>query len=198
MRTVSLQHGRKKTITRIKMPERVLETMKTKGKTPRSRNRPAPPDREAAGQTTERPWYLAGPGRPRLYQTPEDLWVDCLEYFEDTSKRKWKRKDWVGKDAKMVTRETETPFSLTGLFVFLDINRQTWTNYRDRDGFLAVCTRVEQIMFTQKFEGASVGAYNANIIARDLGLKENIDASINDNRKTTADLFPAELNKDNE
>jgi hypothetical protein len=34
-------------------------------------------------------------------------------------------------------------------------------------------------MRSQKFEGASVGIFNSNIIARDLGLKENVDNTTN-------------------
>lgn len=42
---------------------------------------------------------------------------------------------------------------------------------------MEVTTYVEEIIRTQKFEGAAVGAFNANIIARDLGLsdKKEID-----------------------
>lgn len=107
-----------------------------------------------------------------IFSSPTLLWEACVEYFETTDARKWIRKDWVGKDAKQVVRETDTPYTLTGLYVFLDISKQTWADYRDREGFIDVITRVEQIMYTQKFEGATVGAFNANIIARDLGLKD--------------------------
>ena len=41
--------------------------------------------------------------------------------------------------------------------------------------FLTVITRIEQTIETQQFEGATVGAYNANIIARKLGLYELVD-----------------------
>ena len=131
-------------------------------------------------------------GRDKIFTSPDILWEACMEYFEATSQRKWVRKDWVGKDANEVERETETPFTLTGLFVFLDIVKQTWANYRDKEGFLDVIARVEQIMYTQMFEGASVGAFNANIIARDLGLKEQTDVNLNDARKSVDELFPSE------
>ncbi len=41
--------------------------------------------------------------------------------------------------------------------------------YKD---FFGVYTRISQIIRTQKFEGAAVGLFNANIIARDLGLAD--------------------------
>lgn len=129
-------------------------------------------------------------GRDLIFSSPTILWEACVEYFEATDARKWVRKDWVGKDAIEVERETDTPYTLTGLFVFLDIDRKTWDLYRQREEFIPVTTRTEQIMYTQKFEGASVGAFNANIIARDLGLKDQSDINLNDSRKATSELFP--------
>lgn len=142
-------------------------------------------------------WKLrATHGRDLIFSSPEILWQACIEYFEATDKRKWVRVDWVGKDAKRVERETETPYTLSGLFVFLDITAQTWKDYRLRNDFIEIVARIEQIMYTQKFEGASVGAFNANIIARELGLKETSDVNVSDNRKAVADLFPEQLRDD--
>lgn len=128
-------------------------------------------------------------GRDLIFETPEKLWEACCEYFESTDKRKWVRKDWVGKDAVEVSRETETPYTLTGLYIFLDITAQTWKDYRGRKDFIEVITRIEGIIYTQKFEGAAVGAFNANIIARDLGLKDHSEVEVNDKRKEIGDLF---------
>lgn len=62
--------------------------------------------------------------------------------------------------------------TLTGLCIFLDISTETWRTYREKEDFLGVTTRVEEIIRTQKFEGAAGGFLNPNIIARDLGLAE--------------------------
>lgn len=125
-------------------------------------------------------WWKRKPGRPRIYNSPEELLIDCEEYIETTSGRKWVKKDWVGKDAVEVERETDTPFTMTGLYVHLEIDRQTWENYSKRPEFFAVCTRVENIITTQKVEGAAVGAYNANIVSRLEGLadKKEVDKKV--------------------
>lgn len=114
-------------------------------------------------------------GRDKIFESPEILWEAACEYFEATDARKWIKTEFNGKDATKCEVPTDTPYTLTGLFVFLDISAQTWKDYRERKDFIEIITRVEQIIYTQKFEGASVGAYNANIIARDLGLKDNSD-----------------------
>lgn len=124
-------------------------------------------------------WKLrAKHGRDKIFSSPEMLWNACTEYFDATDNRKWIKKDWVGKDAEPVDRESITPYTLTGLFIFLDIDRSTWDNYRSESAykdFFPVTSRVEEIIYTQKFEGATVGAFNASIIARDLGLAERTE-----------------------
>lgn len=114
-------------------------------------------------------------GRDKIFENPEILWEAACEYFEATDTRKWVRKDWVGKDAEEVERESTPPYTLSGLYIFLDIDRKTWELYREREDFIPIVTRIEGIIYTQKFEGASVGAFNANIIARDLGLADKRD-----------------------
>lgn len=48
---------------------------------------------------------------------------------------------------------------------------------KNDEDFLHVIARVEETIETQQFEGACVGAFNANIIARKLGLsdKQEVD-----------------------
>lgn len=114
-------------------------------------------------------------GRNLIFSSAEILWQAAVEYFEATDKRKWIQEDWVGKDAVKVERKTDTPYTLSGLYIFLDITPQTWKDYRERKDFVEIITRIEGIIYTQKLEGAAVGAYNANIIARDLGLRDTKD-----------------------
>lgn len=117
-------------------------------------------------------------GRDLIFSSPTIMWEAACEYFEATDKRKWVKKDWVGKDAYEVNRETDTPYTLTGLYLFLDTNHETWRLYEANEDFLAVTTRIRQIIYTQKFEGATVGAFNANIIARDLGLTDKQEVKL--------------------
>ena len=43
---------------------------------------------------------------------------------------------------------------------------------------MPIITRIREAIYQQKFEGASVGAFNANIIARDLGLADKQDVKV--------------------
>jgi hypothetical protein len=60
--------------------------------------------------------------------------------------------------------------TISGLCIFLDISRPTWVEYRAKEGFSSIVSRVDEIIRTQKFEGASADLLNPSIIARDLGL----------------------------
>ena len=44
--------------------------------------------------------------------------------------------------------------------------------------FEAVCNRIRSIIAQDKFDGAAVGVYNANLMIRDLGLAEKVEAGI--------------------
>jgi hypothetical protein len=69
--------------------------------------------------------------------------------------------------------------TLMGLCIFLGITLETWIQYRDKDGFSDVTKEIDYIIRTQKFEGASAGMLNPNIIARDLGLIDKSDQTSN-------------------
>lgn len=132
-------------------------------------------------------WMLrAKHGRDKLFATPDLLWMAALEYFEHTDSRKWVKKDWVGKDAMPVDRETETPYTLSGLYLYINCSKSYWSEFKkalvakgddDSKDFLEVITRIENIIYTQKIEGASVGAFNANIVSMELGLKQHTEVS---------------------
>lgn len=111
-------------------------------------------------------------GRDMIFSTPEILWASACEYFEWCDANPWQQQNWVGKDGDEVVRKLTRPYTLSGLCVFMECGEQTFRDYRVKEDFSEVITRIEQIIRTQKFEGAAVGLFNANIIARDLGLTE--------------------------
>ena len=92
-------------------------------------------------------------GRDKLFSDGSVLREECFKYFEKTDERKWLKRG-EHKDIKL-----DTPYTLSGLCVFLDIDMQTWRNYRkdesNKDIFGVVKT-IDKIIYTQKFEGAVV------------------------------------------
>lgn len=117
-------------------------------------------------------------GRDLIFQSPELLWEAAKEYFETTDKRKWVKIEFHGKDANRCEIDQTTPYTLKGMFIFLNIDEKTWRNYREKEDFILIITHIERIIYVQKFEGASVGAFNSSIIARDLGLKDTSEIEL--------------------
>jgi hypothetical protein len=122
-------------------------------------------------------------GRGLAFSTPEVLAAACYEYFqwvEDNplpcNPTPFTKPPKEGEEAVVLTRMR--PMTLVGLYNFLEITRPTWDDYREREDFSAICTRVEQIIYQQKFDGAATDLFNANIIVRDLGLREKTDAVV--------------------
>ena len=131
-------------------------------------------------------------GRNKIFSTPEILWEAAVEYFEATKKRRRYIHEVHGKDAVRCDIEKEIPFTKEGLYLYLDIDRETWNKYKERKDFVAVTARVEAIIYQDKFEGATVGQYHHSIIARDLGLSEKVDTTVREQP-----LFPDDVQEDN-
>jgi hypothetical protein len=119
-------------------------------------------------------------GRDKIFQTPNIMLEACYEYFEFQSQQSWDRVDYKGRDLKKVEIPVSSPFTLTGLCIFLGVNSDYFSDFADNlnlateegKDFSRVIKHVKEVIYTQKLEGAAVGTYNANIIARDLGLKD--------------------------
>jgi len=112
-------------------------------------------------------------GRDKLFSSPEVLWEAAQEYFTNCEKNPLLEVDWVGKDAIEVNKPKMRAFTWAGLEIYLDISDDALRNYKTKPeykDFFGVITRIEKIMYEQKFTGAAAGLLNPNIIARDLGL----------------------------
>lgn len=133
-------------------------------------------------------------GAKKLY-TPGTLWEKACEYFEWCDNNPWIKKDFVrGGDmaGTIIDLPTQRPYTISGFCVFAGIDVKTFENYSKAEGyedFFPVCIHIREIIATQKFEGAAVGAFNSNLIIRDLGMvdkqDQNVKAAIDHNHKIT-------------
>ena len=125
-------------------------------------------------------------GRNPIFASPDDLWKSCVEYFEwAESHPLYEEKVFQFQGA--IVRDTVAKMramTIEGLCLFLDIDRDTWLNYKKRSGFFGVTARAESIIYEQKFTGAAADMLNPNIIARDLGLADKKDHSSSDGSMT--------------
>lgn len=120
-------------------------------------------------------------GRDKDYETPEVLWEEIAGYFQWCDDNPWQKNEAIKSGdqvGKIISIPTARPYTLSGLCIYLGISQLTWKNYCKREDFVGVTTHAEEVIRTQKFEGAAVGAFNANIIARDLGLSEKQEVRV--------------------
>lgn len=125
-------------------------------------------------------WQFAGKHGRNFKYTPAKLWAEAVKYFEWISPQVWNKKEAIkGGDmaGTLVDVPTSTPMSIKGFCLFSDISHQTFLNYESAENkdFVEVTSRIRAIIESKQFEGATVGAYNANIIARTLGLVDKQD-----------------------
>jgi DNA-packaging protein gp3 len=136
-------------------------------------------------------------GRDFKY-TSEKLWEEAVKYFEWISEKVWNKKEAIKSGdlaGTLIDIPTQTPMSLEGFCLFADIDFKTFQNYerQETSDYVQVTTRIRKIIESHQFEGATVGAFNPNIIARKLGLTDRTDITsdgekINTNIPSVADI----------
>lgn len=120
----------------------------------------------------------AGP-KPK-FSNADDLWNACCEYFNWMAGQPLMEAKAFSYEGQITMAELPhaRAMTLASLCVFLDVDYSSWDFWRkERPDLFEVITRVERIIFAQKFEGAAAGLFNGNIIARDLGLADKKELS---------------------
>ena len=124
-------------------------------------------------------WVLRSKhGRDKIFSTPEMLIEAVGEYFVWVNKNPLYRNEAIksGDHAgTIIPIPIQRPYTLKALAHFLDISFKTWQLYKQREEFEVIITKVEEFIYNQKFECATAGIFNSNIIARELGLIDRKD-----------------------
>jgi hypothetical protein len=125
-------------------------------------------------------------GRDKLFATPDLLWEAACEYFEWCEENPFLEDNievvkinGIGDEVKHEPLTKMRPFTLQGLAAYLDCSTEFLRNFeqnnKDSKDFMPIITRIKEIIYNQKFSGAAAGFFNANIIARDLGLSDKVN-----------------------
>lgn len=111
---------------------------------------------------------------PKVPATPEGLWDSFAEYVALSANNPIKL-NTATKDGPLYSAR---PLSRQGFLAFLGVG-YTWSKFRNyyeqRPGFDVVLGQIANIIETQQLEGAAVGNYNANIVARLNGYRDALD-----------------------
>jgi len=116
----------------------------------------------------------------KYIETPEkllELWNECKSEIQSNPIRV---QDYVGKDAEMVYRDKQRPFTYEAFKIFcrnkgLTVNHyfenseNAYTEYRD------ICSHIKDEIRLNQIEGGMVGIYNPSITQRLNGLTEKTE-----------------------
>lgn len=145
-------------------------------------------------------------GRNKLFGSAKLLWEAACEYFQWCDDNPWVKKQWVGKEGREVELPTQRPYTMSGLCLYLNTNPGYFSDFKaslegkeDKKSkdFSDTIARIEEVIRTMKYEGAAVGAFNASLIGRDLGMVEKVEAkNTNTNfNHNSVELTPEEIRK---
>lgn len=142
--------------------------------------------------------YL-GSGVPKKFESPELLQACAEEYFQWVKDNPWYKSEYKDHGIKQIP--VGRPFTMSGLALKLGVVESYFAAFLNqlkkddpnRDGFIRVIEAIRHTVATQKYEGAMIGAYNANLVAYEMGYKKDqvesngigITINIADKRDTT-------------
>ena len=140
-------------------------------------------------------------GRKPIYDDPEKFRDACFQYFQ------WSEDNPLIETKPMVESglivDAHIPkmraMTISGVSRYVGMTLETWTKYKERPDFTDIVLEAESIIKEQKLVGAAAGFLNANIIARDLGLKDTSETDITSGGKTIKNdwhIHPVSANKD--
>lgn len=128
------------------------------------------------------PFNAGKGGRPRKFSHPAKLLSAFQEYLADRREREIQITETeigvVGQSSvdKTKTKHIQHPLSIVDFCVFLGCSRNWWNELPDE--FLGVKNIISDYIFSYQLKGAETGQFNANIVARELGLADKKEESI--------------------
>jgi len=125
-------------------------------------------------------WRLADhKGQNIAFESPQDLWDKASDYF------KWcddnplqEMKVFNGKEGIVSTNVPKMrAYTLKHLCLHIGVNEKYFNQFNEEGNpeYSNIITRIRDIIYTQKFQGAAADLLNPNIIARELGLADKQD-----------------------
>jgi hypothetical protein len=133
------------------------------------------------------------PIKQKYIETPEKLWELFTQFVEHEKSNPMYKVEYVGKEGDKVNTPLQVPITFEAFECWLadeGILSHLGDYSANKDGkyesYSTIITRIRNNCFAQNFKGAAVGLFNANLIAKKLGLIEKTDNTI----RTEQPLFP--------
>lgn len=127
-------------------------------------------------------------GRKKIFETPDIMMAAAIEYFEWVENNPLEKPIIYQGEVSPKPEKLMRAMTVKGLCIFWGVHSDYLTEFASNldlstkigKDFSSVTKTIREIIDTQKFEGASAGLLNPNIIARDLGLSDKKDHTSSD------------------
>jgi hypothetical protein len=114
-------------------------------------------------------------GEPRKFNSPDELWTACAEYFawvEDNPIFEVRVEVKLGKECEIRTPRPRMP-SERAMILFVGSRSDDWKLMAADDKFRPIIEMAREVILDIKMSNASANTVNPNFIARDIGLVES-------------------------
>lgn len=135
-------------------------------------------------------WEIVAAGNIRASNNPKELWENACSYFKwmDDNPKVIPKTITSGKEAgRIVTEHKILPYSIKALCLHCGIEEEYLKDVRNgikEDPYYQVVSKILYIIYTQNYEMAVVGEYNAIFTAKVL----NIDKDDSPKRVATVNI----------
>lgn len=117
-------------------------------------------------------------GAEQRYSNPDDLLSKAFEYFAWCEDNPWYKKELMrsgDRKGEIVDVPMHRPYLLVGLCVYCGISEKTFHEYEANPKLKEAAAHIRDIIKQNQLEGATLGAYNSNLVSRLLGLTDTQD-----------------------
>lgn len=127
-------------------------------------------------------WQLAkgfAVGKERAY-TPDALWKKAIDFLQWLDENPLKEEKVFGTGARMEISKMRAP-TITGFCIYAGIHSTTFNRYQndENEAYRSISLRIQDLFKTIKIEGAAADLLNQNIIAREIGLADKSETTVN-------------------
>jgi len=138
---------------------------------------------------------MARPKGTKYIETPEKMWELFEAYVKHEADNPMFKVEYVGKDGDQVSTPLQVPITFEGfecyvadLGIITDLSHYSANTDGAYDNYRTIITRIRNNCFAQNFKGAAVGLFNANLVAKKLGLADKKDIKADVTNKYEVDF----------